>query len=58
MQYQYLSLEYLLLSLGKHFDYSILRFLRQCKNQTVKFSQTKLQSRAINLPSTYSGPIL
>ena len=31
-------------------DYSILRFSRWCKTQTVKSSQKKLQNRTINLP--------
>ena len=36
----------------------ILRFLRRCKNQTIKSSQKKLQNMTINLPVTYSGSIL
>ena len=32
-------------------DWSILRFLRKCKNQTARSSQKKLQNTTINLPS-------
>ena len=53
MEYQYLYIATIsFVVLGKRLsENSVLRFLRQCKNQTAKLSKKKLQNKTINLPS-------